>query len=398
LRRAARRRPVTAAATLLIVACLFPGVGTPRSVLAAESSSARTRNTAADVMPVIATATPKPFVLSVRVVGNHFVDGQGRVVRLLGVSLPGMDVLPRSGKCWTIPTDPQLVNAMAAWHINTVRIPLNEDCWLGINGANPTTTYYRDGLHRFVSLLHKRRLYAILDLHQSAPGAMPTSNQTMPDADHSPAFWTSVASSFVHDRAVVFDIFNEPNLVNVKLPKGVTNWACWLSGCRIDILRSNGLDLPVSWQAVGMQQLVNAVRKAGARQPIMVEGVLYGNDLSGWFTHTPADPAHQLAASIHVYNEAIGCVQLECWNRVLVPVARKFPVVTGEFGEDDCSHAFMDKYMKFADAHGVSYLGWSWSLETDCRSQSHMGLITDWNGTPSSSGIGLRNHLDALIR
>ena len=32
----------------------------------------------------------------------------------------------------------------------------------------------------------------------------------MPDLDHSPAFWTSVAATFKSDPGVVFDVFNEP--------------------------------------------------------------------------------------------------------------------------------------------------------------------------------------------
>ena len=35
------------------------------------------------------------------------------------------------------PTDAASIAAMKAWHINAVRVPLNEDCWLGINGVKP---------------------------------------------------------------------------------------------------------------------------------------------------------------------------------------------------------------------------------------------------------------------
>jgi hypothetical protein len=71
-------------------------------------------------------------------------------------------------------------------------------------------------------------------------------------------------------------------------------------------------------------------------------------------------------------------------------------MVTGEFGEDDCGAGFMNQYMQFADANGISYLGWSWSLQTNCSSPGGFSLITNWNGTPSQSGVGLQSHLAAL--
>jgi len=314
-----------------------------------------------------------------------------------------MGALTPSGQCWAIPAKLSEITAMAAWHINSVRIPLNEDCWLGINGVDPTTTApaYRAGLHQYVSLLHQHQMYAILDLHRSAPGSIPaTSTQAMPDADHAPAFWSSVASSFLRDRAVVFDLYNEPYLGDVLPTAPDHHWGCWLHGCTIDTVYSSGpagrQPSTLSWQATGMQQLVNAIRSTGATQPVMLEGLTYAKDLTGWLTHLPADSERQLIASVHVYNESTGCVNITCWNRQYVPVARKYPVVTGEFGEDDCAHGFIDQYMRFADANGISYLGWHWGIETDCSSQGTMALITDWNGTPSSSGVGLRDHLALL--
>ena len=35
------------------------------------------------------------------------------------------------------PNTAQSVAAIARWHVNIVRVLLNEDCWLGINGIKP---------------------------------------------------------------------------------------------------------------------------------------------------------------------------------------------------------------------------------------------------------------------
>ena len=78
----------------------------------------------------------------------------------------------------------------------------------------------------------------------------------MADADHAPAFWSSVARAFVADPAVIFDLYNEPNSIS---------WPCWLHGCV----------LPEGWRTAGMQTLVDAVRSTGAEQPIIAANPPY---------------------------------------------------------------------------------------------------------------------------
>jgi hypothetical protein len=345
-----------------------------------------------------APSSPPPpsgaSTLSVRVVGNHLVNGQGQTIRLLGVDRPGMDVLTLPGQCVTDDAVP--IAPMLAWDINAVRIPLNEDCWLGINGvAASMMSAYRASLQTYVSNLNAAGLYVILDLHVSAPGTIPaTVQQAMPDADHSPAFWSSVASTFVSDPAVVFDLFNEP-FPDYVLPQGSDNWGCWLSGCTIPVVYTESGSQQESWQAAGMQQLVNAVRGTGATQPILLAGVNWANWMVGWLTHVPVDPLNQLAASIHVYSSG-ACNTPSCWTENYASVASQYPVITTEMGENDCSDSFLNQYMQFADANGISYLGWSWSIEISCSSQGGAALITDWTGTPSPEGAGLESHLQAL--
>jgi hypothetical protein len=68
------------------------------------------------------------------------------------------------------------------------------------------------------------------------------------------------------------------------------------------------------------------------------------------------------------------------------------PVVTGEIGEDDCNHDYIDRYMRWADRHDISYLGWAWYVTSGCKPY----LIEDFAGTPTPFGIGLREHLRML--
>ncbi len=248
------------------------------------------------------------------------------------------------------PIDANAIAAMVAWRINAVRVPLNSSCWLA------RADYRRDVLG-YVQRLHAAGLYVILDLHWDHGG-----QSTLPDPRLAPRFWSSVARALRSDHRVLFDLYNEPH--------------------------------DVTWQAwhASMQRLVDAVRATGSRVPLMVGGLAWANDLTGWLAHEPRDPAHQLVASFHLYNFN-QCSTEQCWNLQVAPVAAKVPVVTGELGEDDCGHGFIDRYMPWADAHGISYLAWTWNT-WDCKSGP--ALIMSWDGTPTPFGAGYRAHLAQL--
>lgn len=315
--------------------------------------------------------------LAVHVDKNKLVGSNQEPVRLIGVDRSGTEYACVQG--WGIfdgPSNARSVAAMAAWRIDAVRVPLNEDCWLGINGVPSRFSglAYQAAIKAYVARLNNAGLVAVLDLHWSAPGKLlSTGQEPMPDADHSVAFWTSVAKTFRTQPGVLFDLFNEPHGVS---------WDCWLSGCRMQ----------QGWQAAGMQQLVDAVRDTGAPQPIMLEGLNWGGDLSGWLAHEPKDPLNQLIASVHIYNYS-ACANVGCWNTELAPVSKVVPIVTGEVGQRTCGSSFIRAYMTWADAHGISYIAWTW--DTWDRSCGDV-LIRSFRGTPTVLGAAFKSHISSL--
>jgi endoglucanase len=295
------------------------------------------------------------------------------VLRLLGVDRSGTEyACVENLGIFAGPTDARSIGVMKTWDINAVRIPLNEDCWLGINGAPArySGSNYRAAIAGYVARLNRAALYVILDLHWNAPGrAYADSQQPMADLDHAPSFWASVAETFKNDRGVMFDLYNEPYGVS---------WECWRDGCV----------LPGGWRTAGMQALVNVIRSSGDRQPIILTGIGWGNSLSSWLQNRPDDPAKQLVAGVHVYGW-LNCATIECWHTSIAPVAQRVPVVTTELGEGGCSSTFIARYMRWADSNGVSYLGWSWN-PSGCAAPS---LIRSWEGQPTALGKTLRANL-----
>jgi endoglucanase len=404
-----------------VVATFLAGCGSSTS---ANQALTATPSLASAIRPqtngptrVPVTSTPHRWRTSDRTVvrklrglhvqGVHIVDGHGRPLRLLGVNRSGSEF-----KCiqlgtatslgWGIfdgPLNAASARSIAAWHVNVVRIPLNEDCWLGINGVNPQYggTSYRNVVQRYVHTLHRAGLYVILDLHWSAPGKFPaTSQQPMPDLDHAPAFWRSVATRFKHDPYVAFDLYNEPFLYTSYLDDPTEDfWYCWRQGCTLNQYLTGGhpFTKAYEWKTAGMQTLVNVIRASGASNMILVAGLDWANDVSKWLQTAPSDPDHNIAVSWHSYPGEI-CGQETCWSHVVASLARSIPVVVGETGDNVCTAPSYDPtFLPWADRHGLSYLGWTWNTWQDCKNI----LIKNYSGTPTSNyGEYFYQHLASL--
>jgi endoglucanase len=383
--------------------CLVWGCSSTQSSPDASTMDAAPSEAGSDSIASDATADSATDAASgastLHVAGNTLVD-HGKVVRLLGVDHAGTEYSCVGGGSngsqgygiFDGPSDDSLVLPMLVWDINAVRVPLNEACWLAIGDVNPlyAGSNYRLAIEAYVTMIRSHGLYVILDLHWAAPGTMVgTSQQPMADADNAPGFWTSVATAFRGDLGVVFDLFNEPYLAAGNINGGTDPWTCLESGC------SAKLQTPLSgnYMTAGHQSLVSAVRGTGAKNVIMVSGLAYTTDLSGWLTHEPSDSDNNLAASLHLYNFN-GCTDVACWTTNYEALSKTVPIITGENGENDCGTSFVDAYMTWADGLGISYLGWAWNTD-DCS--SFPSLITSYDaGTPTAFGMGLKNHLTSL--
>ena len=336
------------------------------------------------------TPTPAPTapvgLAPLRVSGNRLVDATGHTVVVHGVARSGTEYSCIQG--WGIfdgPSDAASLIAIRSWRANAVRVPLNEQCWLATPGVPPqyAGAAYQQAIVDYVTLLNENGLYAILDLHWSAPSDTPAIWQKpMPDAELSPLFWSQVAAAFKGNDAVIFELFNEPYPDNNFDSDAA--WLCW---------RDGGTCPGVAFEAAGMQTLVNAVRATGATNVIAVGGIQYSNTLTRWLEFRPVDPLNNIVATLHIYEFTI-CNNVACFERTAAPVLAEVPLIASEIGMHVCDATFWNMVMDWFDAHDTGYLAWSWTNWGDTCARNT--LVRDYDGTPTEKGAIFKDHLAGL--
>jgi hypothetical protein len=280
------------------------------------------------------------------------------------------------------------VELMKTWNINAVRIGLSQARWFG-RACDDST--YGARVEHAIDMANAHGLYAILELHWNdvggrAPcdGACAPGLQPMPDADSIP-FWTAVAARYGDNPGVVFDVFDEP------VPPADTEWPCWRNGgCTVSAFTAPS----VSYEAAGMQQLVDAVRSGAPRSVVIVAGPDAGEDLSGVAQGFAIDGA-QIVYGVHMYKgRNYGPSD---WLARFGFLAATRPVMVTELGSFDCSADESLRLFDYLDAplsDPSVRIGWgirSWNEPGDC---AYPSILADWSGAPLGSlGDAARSRL-----
>lgn len=337
--------------------------------------------------------------------GNDLVDSRnGQVFVPRGVNWPSFEYAcsdgygySNSATATTVGPNAAGAGVIASWRINTVRLPLNQDCWLGDDGLPRfgNARGYRAAVSKWVKTLNRAGIAVILDLHWSGPDGVVADGLRVMADNRSDDLWRSVARRFKRNRSVIFDIFNEPytRYADNGFVFDLT-WECWLTGgCNAP--RAHLLQRPDggTFATTGMRALVDAVRATGARQPILLSGRGFGNDLGRWLAHRPADD--QLVASFHNYNFQ-PCNTQTCWDETVAPLAQRVPVVAAEFGETDCTASHVRRFMRWADRHGVGYLMWAWWVLRGTPCSKEVMLRNVRGAARKPNGTAFKAHLAAL--
>jgi hypothetical protein len=292
--------------------------------------------------------------------GNTICTADGKSHLFHGVDRPSLEWQP--GGDHLSAADFQL---MASWKANVVRIALNQDFW--ISGSKYYDPNYATRVDSAIGWAEDAGMDVIVDLHWSDQGTLGSCKpgdgcqQVMADMN-SKTFWSDVAGRYKNDGRVLFELYNEPHDVP---------WPYWKSGGTVG----------GGWQVVGMQQLYDAVRAAGADNLVVIGGLDWAFDLSG----VPGNriQGYNILYATHPYDGAPERSAAH-WTAAWGFLTKTDPVIVTEFGDlsGACASTFTSQLIAYADLHAASWTAWAW-YPGGC---SFPALINDWTGAPTAAG------------
>ncbi|MGC4093719.1 MAG: cellulase family glycosylhydrolase [Polyangiaceae bacterium] len=244
------------------------------------------------------------------------------------------------------------------WHANTVRLAVIDTLWNG-SDAKGNGPSYQAHVKRAVSWYMQQGMDVILDLHYVAG---------MPGASHA-TFWDTISKdAFFKDGRIIFELYNEP---------------------------TGDFNTLQSW----MQSTVTKIRANGANNLILVGGVDYSYDISGYVSKPVTGGAVAYVTHPYVFKGSPGD------DTAFVNPAKTLPVVATEFGNayvsgintlepTKCDANIYSTYMTKFDTAGMSWTSWAWIVdEWGC---SFPQLIADYSGTPNGIGTPVQAKLLSL--
>jgi hypothetical protein len=375
-----------------------PGI-TPACGAAAASTTGSSSGSSATTSSVTPTGA-----FGIQVKGDKFVSAaDGSTVQIVGTNISGLET--GSDSRWA-----SFANAgVAFWSrvlnyggqgVNTVRLPLNEASWLNYtcydSGAGAAAKLYSAAagggytpdpagvyqatVRKAVADATAAGLYVILDLHWGSPNnaagepLCPIGQPGFADADHSLAFWKSLADTFKGNPAVMFELFNEPFGSNV--------YSDWVSGGSAPgpdaiTLRDGGAYYPLveqnntagnamktiglTWQVAGMQHMLNTIRGEGATNVVLSAPIGWAGEIETWLASRPTDPMGQLAVAWHVYGYKKGQAAPLAVHAAGYPIAITETYGLGAIGG-----------YGWAASQGIGYTWWGWN---------------DWGSQPLSAEL-----------
>jgi hypothetical protein len=317
---------------------------------------------------------------SYTVSGNNILDPSGHPILLHGVDRPSLEWSctgqPAAGSGSGIPAS-DFATMRSTWNANAVRLAVSQDRWLA--GTHDTCTGYQATVDNAVKAVEANGMIPIIDLHWSDQGNVNNTSgqQCMPD-QNSVTFWQQVAAVYKSDPKVWFELYNEP------FPPGSTQaakWNLWQNGGSVNCNALVG-GHNATWNAPGMQALVNAVRGAGAQNLVLAGGTDFSSNLGG----VPHLTGGNVAYVVHIYRQNAGQTWSTAgWDSQFGSTSASVPVVATEFGDQVCDgQPFIQQFLDYLHSHNTGYTAWAWFVN-GCGFPS---IISDASGTCFGASTG----------
>ncbi len=300
--------------------------------------------------------------------GTKVVDPSGKEYRFHGINVCSLE--------WDAKGDhvPESISvALDKWGANLVRIPMSEDRWFGTAPDSKATggaDAYRKRIDQIVLEVESRHKYILLDMHWSNAGVIGKhiGQHDLAD-DDTLAFWKSCGARYANRNTVLFDLYNEP----IK-----PDWDKWRNGGD----ETETIDgQKITYHAVGMQTLLEAIRATGAKNLIIAGGLGYASQMDGYPKYCLEDKTGQgVVYANHFYP---GWESVTSWEKRMDVATKFLPTIVSEFGGDVQSLPLDDPQRRVAQVLEVlKKHDWNWCAWCMHPAASPC-LIKDWTYAPT---------------
>lgn len=302
----------------------------------------------------------------VKVVGNKFIDRDGKEIIFRGLCYSDPNKLVREGH-WN---DEYFAQA-AEWGANIVRFAVHP-ADLNRTGWEKTFQYMDEG----IELAKKYNMYVIMDWHSigNLREEKYTSGMYNTTKAETFKFWRTVAQRYKNEPAVaLYEVFNEPTITAPNV--GTSTWAQWREL---------------------QEQIIDTIRAYNPNAVCLCAGFNWAYNLPDVAT----DPIRRenVAYVSHPYPMKSGEPWEENWEKEFGYVADTYPVICTEIGfcleNEPGAHVpvmstgiYADRITKYFEKKGISFTVWcfdtSWAPT----------LISDWKFTPTTQGKKFKAYL-----
>lgn len=292
--------------------------------------------------------------------GNRILRAdQLRPVLLRGVNRSGLEYSEPNASGFLAAagiTEEEVLEIVAGWRANILRIPFNQDWCLNGRGTHSAEEYLAS-LDQVIAWASELGAYTIVDLQwldaetvygtTIHPTAGRDANHVAPTPNEQTiTLWRTLAARYRDETAVIFDLLNEPHNVLEDDPHPLN-----LISSDGSIAPSNETRLTArewsNWAAL----LIANIREIKPEGIIMVGGIDWAFDLAG----IQVD-AQNVVYSTHIYSNR----RRRDWIKAL-DRNKEIPIFVGEWGGTEQDLEFGASLVSQMQRLGLGWTAWSWS-------------------------------------
>lgn len=293
--------------------------------------------------------TQPPQMRGFSVVGTKIIAPDGSTFVPRGVNKGGLEY-------WSWGYDEAFWNYqhMKSWGANFVRIPLSPA--FAMPRMCTYDRHYMTRVDRIVKWAEQLRMLVLLDDHLSTRGLTCgvgnwAGNHKAPDI-HNRDFVEMLAARYKNRPWVAIDLYNEPHDISDSV---------WRNGGLVE-----------GYRAIGMQQLLEAVRSTGNKNLVFASGNMWANDLR-MIVDRPLENDWNVVYAAHSYpfncervvsiGEPYSCRGQQIpphLDTQIAPATAKHAVMLTEFGTQRAIPGEVQAPIDWAERHNIGWAAWLW--------------------------------------